>query len=440
MAGASVTELEQQTIRRVYWRLIPILFVMMFFNYLDRINLGYAGLTMNKDLGLSPAIFGFAASIFFLGYMVLEVPSNLMLHWLGARIWLARILITWGLVAALTAFVWNPLSLYVMRFGLGVAEAGFMPGVVLYLTYWFPARYRARAVAGYIIAGSFSAVLGGPISTSIMTSFDGTAGLHGWQWMFLAEGVPTILLGLFTLYYLTDRPAKASWLTKEQAAWLEGELAAERAEIEQQGQHRLIECVLDIRVWLLAALFGCALVGIYGLLLWLPQIIKGMGNLSNIARRHRHHRGQPQLGQDRRSQVSSRGGLSARRRRDARQRLCREPGAGPRVPVHRRLQPQCRQPAVLEHQCLAADRRGRRRLDRAGQHAGAVRRPDRAVVHRPDQGLHRKLLLGIGRHRWLPARRLRHRRHHARQAARDGIDGRDPVIRRTLTPLPRKQP
>ncbi|GKQ52543.1 MFS transporter [Bradyrhizobium sp. Ce-3] len=282
MGQASASELEQQTIRRVYWRLIPILFVMMFFNYLDRINLGYAGLTMNKDLGLSPAIFGFAASIFFLGYMVLEVPSNLMLHWLGARIWLARILITWGLVATLTAFVWNPLSLYVMRFGLGVAEAGFMPGVVLYLTYWFPSRYRARAVAGYIIAGSFSAVLGGPISTSIMTWYDGAAGLHGWQWMFIAEGVPTMLLGLFTLYYLTDRPAKASWLTKEQAAWLEGELAAERAEIEQQGQHRLIECVLDIRVWLLAALFGCALVGIYGLLLWLPQIIKGMGNLSNI--------------------------------------------------------------------------------------------------------------------------------------------------------------
>ena len=156
MAQPATSELETQTIRRVYLRLIPILFVMMFFNYLDRINLGYAGLTMNRYLGLSPAIFGFAASIFFLGYMVLEVPSNLMLHWLGARVWLARILITWGLVATLTAFVWNPLSLYVMRFGLGIAEAGFMPGVVLYLTYWFPSRYRARAVAGYIIAGSLS--------------------------------------------------------------------------------------------------------------------------------------------------------------------------------------------------------------------------------------------------------------------------------------------
>jgi MFS transporter, ACS family, tartrate transporter len=157
-----------------------------------------------------------------------------------------------------------------------------MPGVVLYLTYWFPPRYRARAVAGYIIAGSFSAVLGGPISTSVMTWFDGAAGLHGWQWMFIAEGVPTILLGCFALYYLTDRPAKASWLTKEQAEWLEAELASERAEIERQGQHRLIDCILDPRVWLLATLFGCALVGIYGLLLWLPQIIKSMGHLTNI--------------------------------------------------------------------------------------------------------------------------------------------------------------
>lgn len=282
MTSSAASLIERQTINRVYWRLIPILFAMMFFNYLDRINLGYAGLTMNKDLGLSPAIFGFAASIFFLGYMVLEVPSNMMLHWLGARVWLARILITWGLVATVTAFVWSPLSLYVMRFGLGVAEAGFMPGVVLYLTYWFPARYRARAVSGYIIAGAFSAVLGGPISTTVMTWCDGAAGLHGWQWMFIVEGVPTVLIGIFTLFYLTDRPAKATWLTTEQADWLEAELAAERAQIEKQGQFKMIDCILDLRVWLLAILFGCALVGIYGMLMWLPQIIKSMGNLSNI--------------------------------------------------------------------------------------------------------------------------------------------------------------
>jgi sugar phosphate permease len=275
-------QLEAETMRRVYWRLIPLLFVMMFFNYLDRINLGFASLTMNQDLGLTPAIFGFAASIFFLGYMVVEVPSNLMLHWLGARVWLARILITWGAVATLMAFVWSSWSLYLLRFGLGVAEAGFMPGVVLYLTYWFPSRYRARAVAGYIIAGSFSAVLGGPISTTVMTYADGLGGLHGWQWMFILEGIPTILLGIFTLFYLTDRPAHAKWLTPQQRDWLEAELAQERAEIERQGQHRLIDSIRDSRVWLLATLFGCALVGIYGMLLWLPQIIKSMGSLSNI--------------------------------------------------------------------------------------------------------------------------------------------------------------
>jgi MFS family permease len=274
--------LETTTIDRIYWRIIPLFFAMMFFNYLDRINIGFAGLRMNDDLGFGPAIFGFGASIFFLGYMVLEVPSNLMLHWVGARVWLARILMTWGAVATCMAFVSGAWSFYVLRFGLGVAEAGFMPGLVLYLTYWFPARYRARAIAGYIIAGAFSAMLGGPISTTLMTYSNGFAGLHGWQWMFIAEGVPTVLLGVFTLYYLTDRPADATWLTPAQREWLQSELQAEIAEIERNGRLRLIDSIRDVRVWLLATLFGCALVGIYGMLMWLPQIIKSLGTLSDI--------------------------------------------------------------------------------------------------------------------------------------------------------------
>jgi MFS transporter, ACS family, tartrate transporter len=274
--------LETTTINRIYWRIIPLFFAMMFLNYLDRINIGFAGLRMNHDLGFGPTVFGFGASIFFVGYMVLEVPSNLMLHWVGARVWLSRILMSWGAVAACMAFTSSAWSFYVLRFGLGVAEAGFMPGVVLYLTYWFPARYRARAIAGYIIAGSFSAVLGGPISTMVMTYADGFAGLHGWQWMFIAEGLPTILLGVFTLYYLTDRPANATWLTPAQRDWLQAELQAEIAEIERNGRHRLIDSIRDVRVWLLATLFGCALVGIYGMLMWLPQIIKGLGALSDI--------------------------------------------------------------------------------------------------------------------------------------------------------------
>ena len=273
---------ETATINRIYWRIIPLFFAMMFLNYLDRINIGFAALRMNQDLGFGPTVFGFGASIFFIGYMVLEVPSNLMLHWVGARVWLSRILISWGAVAACMAFTSSAWSFYALRFGLGVAEAGFMPGVVLYLTYWFPARYRARAIAGYIIAGSFSAVLGGPISTIVMTYSNGFAGLHGWQWMFIAEGVPTILLGFFTLYYLTDRPAEASWLTSAQREWLRAELQAEIVEIERHGRHRLIDSIRDVRVWLLATLFGCALVGIYGMLMWLPQIIKNLGTLSDI--------------------------------------------------------------------------------------------------------------------------------------------------------------
>lgn len=274
--------IEKDTIRRIFWRIVPLFFAMMFLNYLDRINIGFAGLRMNQDLGFSPATFGFGASIFFAGYMVLEVPSNLMLHWLGARVWLSRILISWGAIAAGMAFTANAWSFYALRFGLGLAEAGFMPGVALYFSYWFPARYRARAIAGYIIAGSFSAVLGGPISTTLMTYCDGFAGLHGWQWMFIAEGVPTILLGVFTLFYLPDRPAHASWLSPEQRAWLEAELQAEKDAIERHGTFRLVDAFRDVRVWLLAILFGFALIGIYGMLIWLPQIIKSLGRLSDI--------------------------------------------------------------------------------------------------------------------------------------------------------------
>ena len=275
-------DIEAATIRRVYWRLVPLLFLAMFFNYLDRINLGFAALRMNTELGFSPAVFGFGASVFFVGYMVLEVPSNMMLHRLGARIWVARILISWGALAALMAFVWSANSFYVMRFLLGVAEAGFLPGLALYLTYWFPAKYRARAVGGYIIAGQVAAVVGGPVSTALLTWCDGVLGLHGWQWMFLLEGVPTVILGFVFLALLTESPAKARWLTAAQRDWLEARLAQERAETQASGAFRLMDVVRDGRVWALALLFGCALVGIYGLLIWLPQIIKGLGQMSDI--------------------------------------------------------------------------------------------------------------------------------------------------------------
>ncbi|MBV9734417.1 MAG: MFS transporter [Acidisphaera sp.] len=274
--------LEHTTMRRVYWRLVPLMFCAMFFNYLDRINIGFAGLRMNHDIGLTPAEFGFGASVFFLGYMVLEVPSNLMLHRFGARVWIARILISWGLVAALMAFVWNATSFYTLRFLLGVAEAGFLPGLAVYVTYWFPSDYRARAVGGYIIAGQVAAVLGGPVSTTLMTYCNGLGGLQGWQWMFLLEGVPTMILGLVFLAALTERPAKAHWLAPEQREWLEARLARERTALEDAHSHKWWAGASDGRAWALAILFGCALVGVYGLLIWLPLIIKSLGNLTDI--------------------------------------------------------------------------------------------------------------------------------------------------------------
>ncbi|MGA2843769.1 MAG: MFS transporter [Steroidobacteraceae bacterium] len=256
------------TIRKIYLRLIPLLFLMMFFNYLDRINLGFAGLQMNHALGFSPAVFGFGASIFFLGYMILQIPSNLALYQFGARIWLAACLIGWGLVASVNAFIQNEWSFYTVRFLLGLTEAGLLPGMALYVTFWFPSHYRARAIGGYIIAGAFAAILGGP--------------LQGWQWMFLGEGLSSVLLGLFTLYYLPATLGQAKWLSTDERSWLESDLATERAAVEQGRKYTRLDAFRDIRVWLLSILFGCALVGIYGLLIWLPLIIKSLGNLSYI--------------------------------------------------------------------------------------------------------------------------------------------------------------
>jgi MFS transporter, ACS family, tartrate transporter len=273
---------QDSAIRKIYVRLVPVLFLMMFFNYLDRINLGFAGLQMNQDLGFSPAVFGFGASVFFVGYMIPQIPSNLMLYRFGAKFWLGTLLLAWGAVATVTAFIWNEWSFDALRFLLGLTEAGVLPGMALYVTFWFPRQYRARAVGGYIIAGAFAAVLGGPVSSALITYFNGVGSLHGWQWMFVVEGAPTILLGLFTLWYLPNSPAQAKWLSADEKAWLEGELRAEREELAAGGKQSLLDTLRDPRVWLLAILFGCALVGIYGMLMWLPLIIKNMGHLSYL--------------------------------------------------------------------------------------------------------------------------------------------------------------
>ena len=238
-------DIETRTIHSVTLRTIPILFTMLFFSYLDRVNVGFAALRMNQDLGFTASVFGFGAGVFFVGYALLEVPSNLMLYRLGARRWFCIVLVTWGGVAALMALTQGPLSFYLFRFVLGLAEGGLMPGVIYYLTSWFPTAHRARANAKYIIASTLAPTIGAPISGLLLTQFEGVAGLPGWQWMFILEGVPTVLLGFVVLAFLPDRPETAHFLTPEERGWLVAELAAERQGLEQTRHYSLLTVARD---------------------------------------------------------------------------------------------------------------------------------------------------------------------------------------------------
>ena len=213
-------------VARVSRRLIPFLFLLYILNFLDRVNVGFAALEMNRDLGFGPAVYGFGAGVFFLGYCLFEVPSNLVLYRTGARLWIARIMVTWGLAASAMMLVHTPWSFYAFRFLLGVAEAGFFPGIIFYLTYWYPARERARAYAWFLAAIPVCGVIGGPISGALL-GLDGRLGLQGWQWLFLLEGIPSVLVGIAVLWLLPDRPRDARWLPAVERAWLEERLAAE---------------------------------------------------------------------------------------------------------------------------------------------------------------------------------------------------------------------
>ncbi len=232
---AAKSAIETSTIRAISWRLIPFLVLAYFFSYLDRVNLGFAALTMNADLKFSPTVFAWGAGIFFIGYFIFEVPSNLALEKFGASRWIARIMVTWGIISACMALVSGVWSFYGLRFLLGVAEAGFFPGIILYLTYWYPAEYRGRFLAAFAVAVPVSTVIGAPIS-GLLLGLDGAMGLKGWQWLFIIEGVPSMLLGIVTWFYLTDRPEKADWLATEQKAWLVSRLATENA-AKQAAQH-----------------------------------------------------------------------------------------------------------------------------------------------------------------------------------------------------------
>lgn len=254
-------------------RLIPFLVTGFIVAYLDRVNIGFAALTMNGELGFTPEFFGWGAGVFFIGYCLFEAPSNYVMHRVGARVWIARIMVSWGLVSALTAFIWNEASFVVLRLLLGVMEAGFAPGVILYLTYWIPAAQRARVLAGFLIAVPVSSAVGSPISGLILASMDGVGGISGWRWLFLVEALPSIILGIVCFFHLPDGPQSAKWLTC-------GEKSSLRAALENDagrdhGDHW--RALADKRVLVLGIAYFGIVIALYGLSFWLPQIIKSFG-------------------------------------------------------------------------------------------------------------------------------------------------------------------
>ncbi|VVD90084.1 MFS transporter [Pandoraea cepalis] len=261
---------EQSACRKAAWRLIPLLAFAYFINYLDRTNVGFAALTMNRDLGLSASAFGLAAGIFYVGYCLFEVPSNLALYRYGARRWLARIMITWGLFAAATSFAVGPTSYAFIRLMAGIGEAGFFPGVIFYLTLWFPSQFRTRMMAIFLAAIPLSSVFSGPLSVS-MLQLDGVLGLHGWQWLFVLQGLPACVLGVVCLFALPDGPAHAKWLTDDEQRALQDALERERSTTHERDFRKSLK---DSRVWLLAAILFSYIIGILGIGVWMPTILK----------------------------------------------------------------------------------------------------------------------------------------------------------------------
>jgi len=272
--------IEAATMRRIAWRIVPFLMLCYFVSFVDRVNAGFGALEMNHDLHLSPAAFGFGGGLFFVSYFIFEVPSNLALERVGARRWIARIMISWGIVAAAMALIEGPRSYYLVRLLLGAAEAGFFPGVMLYITYWFPAAYRARIIGWFMVAVPISSFLGSPLS-ALLLGADGWLGLRGWQWMFIIEGAPAVLLGVFCLFYLDDRPASAKWLGPAQRDWLLARLTAENARARPVAHQSLWRVLTNRRVLALAVVLAGTTANSSGLQIWTPQIIKSFG-LSNL--------------------------------------------------------------------------------------------------------------------------------------------------------------
>jgi ACS family tartrate transporter-like MFS transporter len=280
-ASPSAADVATVTLRKITLRLIPFLFVLYIVAWLDRVNVGFAALQMNSDLGFSSAAFGFGSGVFFLGYCLFEVPSNLVLHRVGARRWISRIMISWGAISVAMMFVRTTPTFYVLRFLLGAAEAGFFPGVVYYLSHWYPEGQRARAIAAFMTAVPVSGVVGGPLSGALL-SLNGLFGLAGWQWLFLVEGLPAILLGVIVLVYLPDRPETADWLSSEEKDWLVSRLAAERTGYKGAVPIGIFAALTNPTIWQLGIIFLFAAIGFYGYSFWAPLVVKSLTGRSDL--------------------------------------------------------------------------------------------------------------------------------------------------------------
>ena len=265
---------------KVTWRIIPFLMVCYFIAYVDRVNAGFAALQMNKDMGLSQAAFGLGGGLFYIAYILCEVPSNLAMEKVGARVWIARIMITWGMVGILSALVVGPNSFYLVRMLLGAAEAGFFPGVILFLTYWFPAEYRGRIVAVFMVAIPISSFLGSPISAALLP-MDGLLGFQGWQWMFVVEAIPAVILGVVCYFALPNNPVDARWLAPEAREWLDARLQSERSMAKKVGHMSLWQVVTNKYVLILGLIYAGSSATSNALSLWQPQIVKSFG-MSNM--------------------------------------------------------------------------------------------------------------------------------------------------------------
>jgi MFS transporter, ACS family, tartrate transporter len=274
--------LERATLRRVYFRVVPFCFLLYILCYVDRINVSFAALTMNRDLGLSAYIYGLAAGAFFWGYCLLEIPSNIILQKVGARIWIARIMISWGLLSAATALVTGPNSFFAVRVLVGIAEAGLFPGLLLYFHRWFPQHHRGRVVGWFLTGLPLATAIGAPVSTAFL-QMEGIGGLHGWQWMFLGEGIPTALVGICVFFFLTERPSEARWLAPEQRAWLVDTLQRETHAIDLVRSHSILSAMINPRVLTLTVIYGGIGMAGVGTVLFLPQILKAIGTSNTQA-------------------------------------------------------------------------------------------------------------------------------------------------------------